>query len=225
MRIYLNFTEAMGEIKRDLAEMGIRVHPQTYQDKYVGDNPDFATMELQNYIYTVINPVFTDLNPTQPWADQEFEERIKEPPVNPGEAWKFRREIWEQFLEPDGKFAYTYSERMSGQIMKIAKRVKEDPDSRQAYLAIWNPEKDIDKLGGISRVPCSLGYLFQVRRKRLNMTYLQRSADFVTHFVNDVYLAVRLQNHMSQLTGFPLGTFTHWVGSLHIFQKDVKGVF
>ena len=49
-RIYNKFDEALSEIGRDLAEMGISVHPKTWQDKDVSDNPDFETKELQNYI-------------------------------------------------------------------------------------------------------------------------------------------------------------------------------
>ncbi len=227
MRIYKNFIEAIGEIKRDLAEMGILVHPHTYQDKVVKDNPDFDTMELQNYIYTVTNPRKVDLDPTSPWADMEFMERISGTPMNPGAAWEARREVWDEFLGEDGKFAYTYPERMYSpvnQVEQIILRLQEDPHSRQMFLSLWRPE-DSTKFGGISRVPCTLGYYFQIRRGRLDITYLQRSADFVTHFTNDVYLAHRLQEYVAVRLRLKPGNFCHWVGSLHVFKKDLQGVF
>ena len=83
-RIFKDFREATNEIKRDLAEMGISVHPQTYQDKFVGNDPNFSTFELQNYMYSVSSPLVTDLSPTQPWADREFIERTAQDPINPG---------------------------------------------------------------------------------------------------------------------------------------------
>ncbi len=229
MRIYNRFTEALPEIKRDLVEMGIRCHPQTYQDKDVRANPDFDTLELQNYIYTVVNPMAVDLTPTQPWADEEFKERIMGIdgyPVNPGSAWLLRKEIWEQFLDENERFAYTYSERLNlfDQVNNVVERLRDDSDSRQLFISIWT-QKDVTKLGGISRVPCSLGYQFQYRKNQLHITYLQRSADFVTHFVNDVYLAHRLQVFVAREISVPVGTFTHWIGSLHIFRKDSQGVF
>ena len=78
MRIYMNWQEAYEEIKRDLAEMGIRVCPKTMQDKIVEGNEDYTTMELQNYCYTILNARSEDVKPSsiQPWADEEFKERI-----------------------------------------------------------------------------------------------------------------------------------------------------
>lgn len=225
MRFYGNFKEAFSEIERDLAEMGIKVHPHSYQDKIVKDDLDFETLELQDYIYKVTNPRLEDLEPTQPWAVMEFEERICGVALNPGTAWIRRDEVWNQFLESDGKFGYTYSERMYFQLETLIKEAKDNPDSRQLYLSIWDPNKDYDKLGGRSRVPCSLGYLFQIRKGKLNIKYFMRSCDYVTHFTNDIYLAHRLQRYFAKEVGVEVGDFTHYMGSLHVFQKDVKEVF
>jgi thymidylate synthase len=229
MRLYQNFIEAMPEIKRDLVEMGCKVHPNSYQDKVVKNNPDFDTLELQNYIYTVIGPKLTDLNPNQPWSDAEWQERllgIQGHSINPGLAWTLRKDVWEQFINDRGRFAYTYPERLSvcGQVNEIVTRIIEDPDSRQLFISIWNVGDSLN-LGGISRVPCSLGYQVQVRKGMLNITYLQRSADLVTHFTNDVYLACKLQRYIAGMTNYEIGTYTHWIGSLHMFRKDSQGVF
>lgn len=227
MRIYQNFREVRSEVKRDLAEMGINVHTQTYQDKFIGDDPMMATKELQNYMYCVVdtsNPA--DMLPTQPWADAEFQERISGKHMNPGEAYRLRKEVWDDFLDEEGKFGYTYPDRISdfNQIDRIVATLENDSFSRQAYMSIWTPE-DITKTGGISRVPCSLGYQFQVRKGALNITYLQRSSDFATHFNNDVFLAVQMQHHIAKRLEMKPGTFTHWIGSLHVFMKDIQGVF
>ncbi len=36
------------------------------------------------------------------WADAEFQERISPNDINPGEAWKLRKDLWEQFLDEKG---------------------------------------------------------------------------------------------------------------------------
>lgn len=230
MRIYKNINDAMGEIKRDLAEMGIRVYPATYQNKDIKNNPNFETLEIQNYIYTIFHPQLSDFK-HDIWADAEFHERIRnqiggEVIVNPGEAYKLRPEVWEQFLNENGQFDYTYCERMSqfNALDRIIDRIKTDKDSRQLFLSIWQPS-DIEKIGGKARIPCSLGYLFQVRGGELHMTYLMRSCDFATHFDNDIYLANRLLDLVARHTGYPVGNFTHWIASLHIYKKDIEGVF
>jgi thymidylate synthase len=229
MRLYKNFKEAISETERDLVEMGIRVHPLSYQDVYVGDNPDFDTLELQNHIYTVLHPELKGIGETQPYCDAEWADRLKgiqQSPVNPGEAYKTRLEIWRPFLQEDGKFAYSYSERYarSDQVNNVIDRLVQDRDSRQLFVSMWD-FNDSTKLGGASRVPCSLGYLFQVRKGKLNLTYLMRSCDFKTHFRNDIYLSARFQEFMAATCSLEIGTFTHWMGSLHIFKKDGEGVF
>jgi Thymidylate synthase len=235
MRIYSRFPEAFEEIKRDLKEMGVEVHTKTMQNKVIEGDPSYDTIELQNYIYTVTSPQLEDLQPTQPWADAEWLERldgIQGNPVNPGEAWKFRREVWEEFLVPDmgtqeyeDGFEYTYSERFNycQQVENVIERLRKDPASRQAYVSMWRPQ-DSRRLGRM-RVPCSLGWLFQVRRDRLDMTYFMRSCDFHTHFQNDVYLACRLQGYIGKEIGYPPGHYTQYMGSLHMYRKDVPDTF
>lgn len=232
MRIYCEANEAFEEIKRDLAEMGIWVHPKTMQDKNVEGNADYETTELQNYCYTILDAKSKDIpNVCQPWADAEFEERITDPKtvggfINPGEAWKLRENVWGEFFH-NGKFGYSYNELIwnNDQFNKVINRLKEDPDSRQLWISLWDPERDPDLLGGISRVPCSLGYGFQVREGKLNMHYVMRSCDFSTHFANDVYLAIKLLEYVAKLTGYEVGSFTHTIFSLHIYRKDLKNVF
>lgn len=245
MRIYTNAQEMVEEVKRDLAEMGIVVRPATMQDKYVKGNPDYETKELQNYSYCLLNARSQDIpGVTQPWADAEFKERVTDPwerypngepllesislPnfINPGEAWKLREEVWSEYMH-DGKLAYTYNELLwnNDQLTKIMNRLKEDPDSRQLWISLWNPNKDPDFLGGVSRVPCSLGYGLQVRDGKLNLHYVMRSCDFVTHFRNDVYLAIKFLEWVAEKTGYPVGDFTHTMFSCHVYNKDIQGVF
>lgn len=235
MRIYINAEEAFEEVKRDLAEMGIWVKPKTMQDKVVEGDSNYETTELQNYCYTILNANSNSVpGVDQPWADLEFQERIFNPfddnhhPnfINPGEAWKTRSEVWGEFMH-NGKMGYTYNELIwnNDQFTKIVNRLKEDPDSRQLWLSLWDPTRDPDLLGGISRVPCSLGYGLQVREGKLNLHYVMRSCDFSTHFANDVYLAIKMLEYISELTGYPVGNFTHTIFSLHVYRKDLKNVF
>ena len=228
MRIYVDWPECYEEVKRDLAEMGILVKPKKMQDKVIENNEAYETMELQNYSYSLLNAKSNAITRVvQPWADAEFEERINPAGnINPGEAWKLREDVWTEYLH-DGKMAYTYNERImfNNQLNKIIKRLKEDRDSRQLWLSIWNPAIDPDKLGGISRVPCSLGYNFQFRDGKLNMHYVMRSCDFNTHFINDVYLAIKLLEYVAKECGMEVGSFTHTMFSLHVYRKDISNVF
>lgn len=222
MRSYSTFEEANNEIKRDLAELGTSVHPQTMQDKQIADDPDYETKELLNYTYMVLEPELRHLEPSQPWADEEFQERIEFVGPDDGHAWEARPEVWTEFANRG--FSYSYGERYQSSLLEIIEELKKHPESRQLFLSVWDPVVDAQKLGKL-RVPCSIGYWFVKRDGQLHMTYMERSADFATHFQNDQYLSHRLQRYIAEQVGIDVGRFTHWIGSLHVYKKDVAGVF
>lgn len=201
MRIYSNSFELMSEMGRELNSDGQTVKPKTYQNKVIEGNEDFITKELicQQYCLTSLgDPVWLFVfSHSKEWADAEFQERITfEPngePWNPGEAWKLRRDLWEQFLvkeeisfvgnethkEYHEIFEYTYSERIMKpvyfngtvmpKIMAIIQLLKSDQDTRKAVLNIYgtdnyNEDEDSDHYDGSRRIPCSMYYDFLIRQ-------------------------------------------------------------
>ena len=178
------------------------------------------TRELVDVHYTVDNPHLHDLSPHQPWAEVEFKDRISLEPRNPGNSWKELPGVWIPMKEKDGRYSYTYSERVAYQLIEILEELRSNSSSREAYLAIWNPALDPFRLSR-RRVPCTLGYQFFFREGKLHMTYLQRSCNFPKHYQDDVYLAYKLQLWVAEKLGLTTGSFSHWVGSLHEFVREV----
>lgn len=222
--MFRNFVEAEHEIRRELAERSIQVQPETMQDKIVADNIDFLTKEVQNFQYTVTQPSLVDLNPVQPWCDIEFQQRIDRSRVNPGDAWLTRTPVWSEFLEEDGRFSYSYPERIGDQLEMVIAELKIHPNSRQLIVSIWDRELDPPRWGR-RRVPCSINYHYLWRQDRLDVTYTMRSCDFMTHWNNDVYLARRIQEYVAARAGMQPGLFSQVIGSLHVYAKDVADEF
>lgn len=227
MRIFENPYELVSEMYRDLGEMGRIRLPHSMQNKVVEGNPDFETKELEHYIYRLLNmddptPLFLIHPESQGWCNAEFVERISPIGGNPGEAWKLRSEVWTQFLNDNGMFDYTYQDRIDPRfnLELIAEELTRNPDSRQAWLPLYQP-KDLRYMGGKRRIPCSLGYFFRVTQdSTLSITYIQRSADAVVHFGNDVYLAWMMMEYVASLVGIRPGYLTHHIFSLHSYRKD-----
>jgi thymidylate synthase len=224
MRFYETFPIALNEIQREIKEMGIAVHTQSVQNMNIEGNRDYDALEITNYQYMVSRPNYNEI-PVKSlvWCEDEFAERISGEMLNPGEAWKHRRSYWEKFLNKWGRFDYAYPQRMALNLDHVINALRKDNFTRRAFLPILGLEDHSDDFN--RRFPCSLGYHFLYRQGRLNMTYLLRSSDYFEHLMNDLWLAHRLQCHVAQETGLTAGTFCHWVGSLHAFAKDVKGVF
>lgn len=223
-RIYKNMKEAINEIERDIVEMGVLCHPHTMQNKNVKDNPDYDTLEVQNYTFTILD--LSDKNEcieNLKWCIEEFKERIDDSliPINPGKAWLLRKNVWEEFLV-NGKFDYTYNERINafGQLKRVIKELKENPDTRQAIIHI-NRESDCHNWRQ-KRIPCSLHYQLMIRRGALDIIYNMRSSDFDTHFCNDIWLADELRNYISEELGIMRGLFMMNVGSLHRYRNYFK---
>lgn len=230
MRIYSNSFELMSEMGRELNSYGQIVKPKTYQNKVIEGNEDFITKELicQQYCLTSLgDPVWLFVfSHSKEWADAEFKERIDTSDIiNPGKAWELRKDLWEQFLV-NGKFDYTYNERMVILPYTI-QLLKSDSDTRKAVLPIFNGNGEDDTLyyQGNKRIPCSMYYDFLIRQngkgeKVLHICYHQRSSDFAQHFGNDIYLAWRLMEYVAQEVGVKPGYLYHTIDSLHIYKKD-----
>lgn len=233
MRIYQSFKDAVNETRRDLKEMGIVVETQTWQNKISG--PEDKALELQFYSFAVTHPDPKDLNPTQPWADAEFEERVSGRIVNPGKAWRLRPKVWEQFLEKDRRFSYSYAQRFNreytdgydrplvSQLSQVVENIKKYPTNRNHILTVWGRE-DLPRVGE-RRVPCSLFYHFLVRDGELMMHYVSRSCDMLVHMENDLYLAAKLQAWVAEKVGQKPGRFVFTADSLHCYLRNLTGTF
>lgn len=248
MRIYSNCKELMSEIGRELNSYGQIVKPRTYQNKVIEGNEEMVTKEIicQQYCLTHMpDPEFLFIyTHTLYWANEEFTERISGDMINPGKAWELNPDMWKEFLvektDGDMYFDYTYAERINDIVEYNGKRLtkleaiiellKSDNDTRKAVLAIYgtcklNEDYDADHYHGDARIPCSMYYDFLIRengkgKKQLNICYHQRSADFVGHMGDDVYLAWCLMEYVAEKVGVLPGYLYHTIDSLHCYKRD-----
>jgi len=152
------------------------------------------------------------------YLKREFEERTDfERPHNPGRAFELSPEKEKLFYSTNnvGMFTYTYSERMFRHLGKIIDLLKKDPSTRQAYLSIWDRDKD-QEVAGKDMVPCSLGFHFLIRNNKLTMVYFLRSLD-AERFPQDIYLSTRLIDFVAEKLGIEPRRVIFLISSLHVF--------
>jgi len=240
MRIYSDVEQMVREENRELKELGITVPISHYQDKDTKGDSDFYTKELIGHSFTVSDPTikhqemidFVYRNKpdegerVKKFIEQEFKDRVSRKPLNPGNSYKERKDMWDQFLEDDDKFSYQYAERINDpnlkvtQIDKVINELKKSPDSRQGIIQIHNYLYDSQNIGGKRRIPCSMHYQFMVRNRKLYGIYVMRSNDFYGHFCVDILVAAKLQMYIAQELKTNVGSLIYFSGSLHAYAKD-----
>ena len=241
MRIYKTIKDALNETFRDLKVRGCSVECNSYQDKKLSGS-DRIVKELMGVAFKIDKP-YLNMNeaieyvfPEEAtkiinYCQQEIKDRCGGKPINPGNSYKIRPDMWNKFLEKNNKFSYSYAERLwnNNQFETVVECLKNDKGTRQAVLSVWNPDKDMDfeKLGGGNRIPCSLNYQFLIRNNRLHCIYSMRSNSAIEHCAIDLYCATGLMKYIvERLKGvYPflkMGSLTYVCGSLHCFQWNLK---
>lgn len=231
MRIYQSAIVAADELGRELKEMGIEYQSDTVQDKYVGDDPNYLTLELMGYSYCIQNctdlgELLDHMKVNAPWVRAELVERLdfSSTNKNPGDAWKLNEEFWKPFIR-DGVLSYSYPERWQAQIPYVIRELKTRPNTRQAIISMYESTKDMMNWGGNDRVPCSLTYQFFIRNNLLHIIYSQRSCDYTLFWASDVYTTIKLMEYIAKEINVKPGYFYHNIGSLHTFRANVKDQF
>jgi thymidylate synthase len=106
-----------------------------------------------------------------------------------------------------------YGPKVVEQLPYIEETLRKDPNSRQAVLTIWR-----ERPGPTKDVPCTSLFQFFVRNGALELTTFMRSNDLWLGFPYDVYDFTMIQNYLAHRLGVRLGTYTHCVGSLHVYE-------
>lgn len=169
---------------------------------------------------------------------------------SPSEAWwPFARQGNAEHKKEDQKFSHTYPERFwpkhagfdvedwgghpsptgahhgirfpYGDLNDLIEVLRENPNSRQAYLPIWFPE-DLYAARQGERVPCSMGYhfIYNPAVGKLDCVYTMRSCDIVRFYRDDIYMAGRLLQHVAGESSFFPGILVAQIANLHCFPGD-----
>lgn len=241
MRVYKTLYEATNETLRDLYVRGISVVCKSYQDKLL-EGEDQIVKELIGVAFKVDKPLYKrdeiihyifkdEASKILNYCKQEIEDRCGGKPLNPGNSYKIRADLWSKFLEEDDKFSYQYAERLrtNDQFKNVIEVLRKDEGSRQAILSIWNSDLDMDlkKTGGGNRIPCSLHYQFLIRNNQLHCIYSMRSNDALAHHAIDLYCASGLMEYVVKCLkdtykDLEVGSLTFMCGSFHVFNWELK---
>lgn len=119
-----------------------------------------------------------------------------------------------------GIFHGAYGQRIYGRLKPLVDLLKADPDSRQAVLTIFDSRQDLG--ASVRDVPCTLSLQFFVRNKKLCMRTTMRSNDVWLGLPYDLVQFTALQGAVAKALDLEMGWYTHSVGSLHLYARDLE---
>ena len=124
---------------------------------------------------------------------------------------------FKNYTEDSGIFHGAYGLRTQGQYDAVIDKLKNDSDSRQAVVTIWNPE--YDNQPSKRDYPCTVLHQFRIRNNRLNMSVYMRSNDVWLGAAYDFFQFTQVQIALASVLGIEPGKYAHHVGSLHIYEQ------
>lgn len=144
-----------------------------------------------------------------------------------GEIFGKVPQIWNRMADENGdvRSNYGWQWNREGQIDKVIQMLKENPDTRQAVISIYDA-KEIDTYS--FDTPCTQGIHFQLlpeepgsKMKRLCMTVTMRSNDLWYGFCNDQYCFSKLQKYVADAVGAVPGWYYHFASNMHIYKDKL----
>lgn len=129
---------------------------------------------------------------------------------------------YEKEQEVDGTIRGAYGPRLfsaawNNQFESVAALLRRKPNSRQAVIQLFD---NSDLTGTYKDIPCTCALQFMVREEKLNLTVTMRSNDAYKGLPHDVFSFTMLQEIMATMLGRPLGEYTHFAASLHLYEEQ-----
>lgn len=252
MRTFQKPSDAIKWTKERLSDCGYVVKTEKWQGIEAPDDMfEIMNHSFQMFIPQSLEELIDEIKPNLPWADEHFFERVGGLPLNPPPShvnWPFAQKNNEKF-GGNSRFSHTYPERIwpkyasdepntklsgirfdYGDLGDVIDLLEKEPFTRQAFLPIWFPE-DTGVTHG-ERVPCTIGYHLMRRGNWFHISYFIRSCDYIRHFRDDIYLAIRKlmwvleelkRRNPETWNDVVPGYFSMHIISLHCFNKE-KGL-
>ena len=107
------------------------------------------------------------------------------------------------------------------QIEKVIELLTVDPSSRRAKINLNTPNKNIIDTHD---EPCTMSLHFLIRNNKLHCTGIMRSNDIWFGLPYDIAFFTELQKYIAHRLGIEYGSYTHFVVSLHLYDRNYDDV-
>jgi thymidylate synthase len=129
-------------------------------------------------------------------------------------------EIWKRMADDKGyvNSNYGYQWQRSDQLRKVVADLKENPETRQAAISIYDAK---EKAAYQHDTPCTYAIQFTIVNNRLDMCVTMRSNDLWYGFCNDQYQFSKLQEMVSKRLNIETGVYYHFAHNMHLYNNKI----
>jgi thymidylate synthase len=135
---------------------------------------------------------------------------------------------YKNYAELDGRAYGAYGKRIAlniqpgkDQLRLAVECLRRWPSSRQTVVSLWRPsDLDVAVEQNKRDLPCTLTLQFMARSNKLHMITSMRSNDIWLGMPYDVFVFTCIQQIMACELRLGIGSYTHHVGSLHLYDKN-----
>ena len=121
-----------------------------------------------------------------------------------------------QFSDNGFNFYGNYGKRLKDFIPELIEKIKNNKNTRQATLTIYNSN---DLTEQSKDIPCTVVLDFKLRKDKLHMHVFMRSNDLIWGLMYDLIAFTMMQEIIANSLNVGLGFYNHTVGSLHVYEK------
>jgi len=128
--------------------------------------------------------------------------------------------IWKRMANSSGLVNSNYGwqwERYN-QLWRIVDMLKNDPETRQAAISIYDGKEIIDYSND---TPCTYAIQFTIIHNKLDMCVTMRSNDLWYGFCNDQYQFSKLQEMVSKRLKIETGVYYHFAHNMHLYNNKI----
>ena len=201
-------------------------------DFYYGTIPntgvDFSgTKAMFNQGFTILNPLDNIIKSdvrgfNKVYAEAEWQWYLTGSPKAQrlGEIYGKIPKIWQDMTDGNGNVNSNYGSQWERayQLDRVVAMLKDNPKTRRATVSIYDC-KEISKYK--YDTPCTYAIQFTVVDNKLNMCVTMRSNDIWFGFCIDQYCFSKLQELVSERTGYKIGTYYHFAHNLHLYEDQI----
>jgi thymidylate synthase len=135
---------------------------------------------------------------------------------------------YERFADQDSDGTWraygAYGKRITSNVAgrsllhEAIRRLSKNDNTRQCVVSMWRPSDLLEEQK--KDIPCTICWQFILRRNKLHMVVYMRSNDAWLGMPYDTFCFTCIQMLVAGSIGAQLGTYTHCVGSMHLYEKN-----